>query len=138
MKTIIQAHNRRLLSQSNAAQSVNPKCNCRVKSRCPVQGNCQASNNKTASTAGAPTIYETLCHCSVLLPMGNRPQLCTRHRMGDNTHGPDIYTRTRPLPDLFTRRGTDQHAGWKPGCIKQKAGNRIDLPQKGKIKLANV
>ena len=67
MRAIIQAHNRRLLSQSNAAQPANPACNCRVKSSCPVQGNCQASgiykatvtaNNKTVTYIGCSNNFK--------------------------------------------------------------------------------
>ena len=68
MKAIIQAHNRKLLSQYTAAPPAVPKCNCRVTSSCPVQGNCQASgvykatvrasNNKTATYIGCSNNFK--------------------------------------------------------------------------------
>ena len=39
MRTIIQAHNRKVLSSKKTTNE--PPCNCRIKHQCPVQGACQ-------------------------------------------------------------------------------------------------
>ena len=41
IESIVRSHNKRII-ESNDAQTPITKCNCRVKSNCPLQGSCQA------------------------------------------------------------------------------------------------
>ena len=111
-KSVIQAHNRTLLNHSNAAQPVNPLCNCRVKSRCPVQGNCQASvftkpqwnlTTRLQHISGAPTtlrsvtVYTTwtplLCHYTYGITASTKPPILNGRSSARPNHiDPDVAT----------------------------------------------
>ena len=58
MRSIIQSHNAKILSQ-NSVPSNQANCNCRVKSQCPIQGNCQQSlvYKATLTTNGGNKTY---------------------------------------------------------------------------------
>ena len=102
MKSIIQSHNTRLLTQ-NSVPDTQIGCNCRVKDQCPIQENCQKSLVYTATLTtssgkkrilGQPIILktDTLPTRTALKQRKTKTPLPYQHTFGRMTSGLTLQT----------------------------------------------